>query len=52
MQPPLWVMERTLAWLVPNRYLPIDDEHRVQMSETLIEVAIIRIMPRRPALRR
>jgi len=37
------------SWLVRNRRLRIDYERRVQTSETLIEVAIIRLLLRRLA---
>ena len=37
------------AWLVRNRRLRIDDERRVQTSETLIEGAFIRLLLRRLA---
>lgn len=48
-QPRRWVVERTFAWLVRNRRLRIDYERRVQTSETLIEVAFIRLLLRRLA---
>ncbi len=48
-QPRRWVVERTFAWLVRNRRLRIDYERKVQTSETLIEVAIIRLLLRRLA---
>jgi putative transposase len=48
-QPRRWVVERTFAWLVRNRRLRIDYERRLQTSETLIEVAIIRLLLRRLA---
>jgi putative transposase len=48
-QPRRWVVERTFAWLVRNRRLRTDFERRVQTSETLIEVAIIRLLIRRLA---
>lgn len=50
-QPRRWVVERTFAWLVRNRRLRTDYERRVQTSETLIEVAIIRLLVRRLARR-
>ncbi len=46
-QPRRWVVERSFAWLVRNRRLRIDDERQVQTSETLIEVAFIRLLLRR-----
>jgi len=40
-------MERTLGWLRRDRRLTKDYERKVQTSETLIEVAMIRIILRR-----
>jgi putative transposase len=48
-QPRRWVVERSFAWLVRNRRLPIDYERKLQISETLIEVAMIRLLLRRLA---
>jgi putative transposase len=48
-QPRWWVVERSFAWLVRNRRLRIDYEGKVQTSETLIEVAFIRLLLRRLA---
>jgi putative transposase len=48
-QPRRWVVERSFAWLVRNRRLRIDYERKVQTSETLIEVAFIRLLLRRRA---
>jgi putative transposase len=53
-QPRRWVVEpgalwAVFAWLVRNRRLRIDYERRVQTSETLIEVAMIRLLVRRLA---
>ena len=42
-----WIVERTFGWLVRNRRLAKDYERKVQTSETLIEVAMIRLMLRR-----
>ena len=42
-----WIVERTLGWLTRNRRLSKDYERKVQTSETLIEVAMIRLMLRR-----
>ncbi len=47
--PKRWVVERTFGWLVRNRRLAKDYERKVQTSETLIEVAMIRLMLRRLA---
>jgi putative transposase len=48
-QPRRWVVERSFAWLVRNRRLRIDYERKLQTSETLIEVAFIRLLLRRLA---
>lgn len=48
-QPRRWMVERSFAWLVRNRRLRVDYERRVQTSETLIEVAFIRLLLRRLA---
>jgi transposase len=45
--PKRWVVERTFGWLSRNRRLVKDYERRVQTSETLIEVARIRLLLRR-----
>ena len=39
-----WILERTFGWLGRNRRLAKDYERKVQTSETLIEVAMIRLM--------
>ena len=39
-----WIVERTFAWLGRNRRFSKDYEYRVQTSETLLEIAAIRIM--------
>jgi putative transposase len=46
-QPRRWVVERSFAWLSRNRRLAKDYERKVQTSETLIEVAAIRLLLRR-----
>lgn len=38
------IVERTFSWLVRNRRLSKDYERRVQTSETMIEVAMIRLL--------
>lgn len=43
-QPHRWIVERTSAWLLRNRRLVVDHERKVQTSETLIEVAMIRLL--------
>jgi putative transposase len=43
-QPKRWVVERTFAWLLRSRRLVVDYERNVQTSETLIEVAMIRLL--------
>jgi putative transposase len=44
-----WIVERSLAWLGRNRRLSKDYELRVQTSETLIDIAAIRLMLNRRA---
>lgn len=39
-----WIVERTFAWLGRNRRLSKDYEYRVQTSETLIQIAAVRLM--------
>lgn len=39
-----WIVERSFAWLGRNRRLAKDYEYRVQTSETMIDVAAIRLM--------
>ncbi len=46
-QPRRWVVERCFAWLSRNRRLAKDYERKVQTSETLIAVAMIRLLLRR-----
>jgi putative transposase len=43
-QPRRWVVERSFAWLSRSRRLSKDYERKVQTSETLIEVAMIRLL--------
>jgi transposase len=43
-QPKRWVVERTFSWIGRNRRMSKDDERKVQTSETLIEVAMIRLL--------
>ncbi len=47
--PKRWIVERTFAWISRNRRLAKDYERRVQTSETLIEIAMIRLLLRRLA---
>jgi putative transposase len=47
--PKRWIVERTFSWLIRNRRLSKDYERRAQTSETLIEVAMIRLILRRLA---
>jgi putative transposase len=44
-----WIVERTFAWLGRNRRLSKDYEYMVQTSETLIDIAAIRLMLNRLA---
>ena len=39
-----WIVERTFAWLGRNWRLSKDYEYAVQTSETMIDVAAIRLM--------
>jgi putative transposase len=48
-QPRRWVVERRFAWLSRNRRLAKDYERKIQTSETLIEVASMRLVLRRLA---
>ncbi|HEY1388659.1 MAG TPA: IS5 family transposase [Ktedonobacterales bacterium] len=43
-QPRRWVVERSFAWLSRNRRLAKDYERKVQTSETLMELAMIRML--------
>jgi transposase len=43
-QPKRWIVDRTFAWLLRNRRPAVDYERKVQSSETLIEVAMIRLL--------
>jgi putative transposase len=47
--PKRWIVERTFGWLRRARRLTKDYERKVQTSETLIEVAMIRLILRRLA---
>jgi putative transposase len=42
-QPRRWVVERSFGWLSRNRRLRNDYERKVQTSETLIQLALIRL---------
>lgn len=42
--PKRWIVERTISWIVRNRRMSKDYERRVQTSETLIEIAMIRLI--------
>jgi transposase len=44
-----WIVERSFAWLGRNRRLSKDYEYAVQTSETMIDIAAIRIMLNRLA---
>ena len=39
-----WVVERTFSWISRNRRMSKDYERKVQTSETLIQVAMIRLL--------
>jgi putative transposase len=44
LRPKRWIVERTFSWLSRNRRLAKDYERKVQTSETLIEIAVIRLL--------
>ena len=44
-----WIVERSIAWLGRNRRLAKDYEYRVHASETMIDIAAIRLMLNRLA---
>jgi putative transposase len=44
-----WIVERTLGWLGRQRRLSKDYERKLQTSETLLKLAMIRLMVRRLA---
>jgi transposase len=46
-QPRRWVVERSLGWISRTRRLSKDYERKVQTSETLIQVAMIRLLDAR-----
>jgi putative transposase len=48
-QPRRRVVERSFAWLARNRRLRVDYERKVQTSESMIDVAMIRLLVRRLA---
>ncbi len=48
-QPRRWVVERMFAWLGRYRRLAKDYERRLQSSEALIMLAMVRLMLRRLA---
>ncbi len=47
--PKRWIVERTLSWIGRNRRMSKDYERRAQTSETMIEIATIRLLLRRLA---
>ena len=47
--PHRWIVERTFGWLMRNRRLSKDYERMVQSSESFMEVAMIRLILKRPA---
>ena len=50
-RPWCWIVERTLGWMGRQRRLSKDYERQVQTSETLLQLAMIRLMVRRLARR-
>lgn len=47
--PRRWVVEGMFAWLVQNRHLVVDSEKLPEVSETLIDIAMTRLMLKRLA---
>ena len=47
--PRRWVVERTFSWISRNRRMSKDYERKVQTSQTLIQVAMIRLLVTRLA---
>ncbi|WP_344141507.1 transposase, partial [Streptomonospora arabica] len=47
--PRRWVVERTFGWLVRNRRLARDYERLTGNSETMVKIAMIRLMATRLA---
>jgi putative transposase len=43
-QPRRWVVDRTFGWLSRSRRLSKDYERKVQTSETLVQIALIRLL--------
>ena len=43
-RPKRWIVERTFGWLSRYRRMSKDYERKVQTSETLIELAMIRLL--------
>jgi transposase len=43
-QPKRWIVEGTFAWLLRYRRLTVDHERNVQTSETLIDLAMMRLL--------
>jgi putative transposase len=43
-RPKRWIVERTFGWLSRNRRMSKDYERKVQTGETLIELAMIRLL--------
>ena len=48
-RPWCWIVERPLGWIGRQRRFSKDDERKVQTSETLLKLAMIRLMVRRLA---
>jgi putative transposase len=45
--PKRWIVERTFSWLAQNRRLSKDYEMLPEVSETMIYIAMVRLMLRR-----
>ncbi len=48
-EPRRWVVERTFAWLGPNRRLAKDFEASIASAETWVLIASVRLLSRRLA---
>ena len=47
LQPKRWIVERSIAWLNRSRRLRKEYEHYPESSETMVDIASIRLMLRR-----
>jgi putative transposase len=42
--PKRWIVERTLGWLTAHRRLSVDYERKVNSSEAMVQIVMIRLM--------